>query len=113
MANPEELEDLMDKLREFQKLDQFMSVTTALTLLEIILADQDGELVSTDDLQVKLDLKSSAASRLAKYWAEGHPHMTKSHNFIRIDLHPADSRKRSYTLTPRGKLFLKKLFGNK
>ncbi|MER9524147.1 hypothetical protein NKI96_11230 [Mesorhizobium sp. M0292] len=100
---------LMNALQRFNQFDPKMQVSTVLTLLEIAAAEQADREISVQDIERRVGLKSGTASRNCYYWAEGHKDMTGGYEMIRIDFDQNDRRKRSLTLTNKGRAFIRNL----
>jgi hypothetical protein len=100
---------LMNALQRFNQFDPKMQVSTVLTLLEIAAAEQADKEISVQDIERQVGLQSGTASRNCYYWADGHKDMTGGYEMIRIDFDRNDRRKRSLTLTNKGRAFIRNL----
>ncbi|TIO06905.1 MAG: hypothetical protein E5X88_21050 [Mesorhizobium sp.] len=103
------LTTLMNALQRFNQFDPKMQVSTVLTLLEIAAAEEADKEISVQDIERQVGLQSGTASRNCYYWAEGHKDMTGGHEMVRIDFDRSDRRKRSLTLTNKGRAFIRSL----
>ncbi|MBZ9671637.1 hypothetical protein [Mesorhizobium sp. ES1-3] len=103
------LEPLIQALKRFSHFDPKMQVSTILTLLEVAEAENRGEPISVQDIEIRVGLKSGTASRNVYYWEEGHKDMRGGHNMVSIDFDPKDRRRRSLRLTAKGKAFVSSL----
>lgn len=97
-------------IEKFSQYDGKMQMMTALTLLYVARhQDRDGG-VTTNDLQRWIGIHSSSASRNTYYWGDGTADMPNAgFNMMRIDIDPADRRRRLIRLTPRGEAFVAQL----
>ena len=105
------MKSLLNTLHRFKEIDPVMQISTVLTLLEIARADSEDREVSTRDIEELVGLTSGATSRNIAYWAGGSNYMKGSHGYVNVGFHSQDRRLRSLTLTPKGRAFLKRLFG--
>lgn len=86
-----------------------LQISTVLTLLEIALATERKEGIGVQDIEQKVGLLSGTASRNVYYWGEGHKMMKGGLEYITVAFDPNDRRKRTLTLTNKGKAFINEL----
>ena len=112
MKNPQaRIRRLIHTLHRFNALDPKMQVSTILVLLEIAAADAAKAEIAPQDLEKRVGLLSGTMTRNIYYWENGHADVTGSHGMVDIKINPQDRRRRTLSLTPKGKTFVEQLTG--
>lgn len=100
---------LIRTLQKFSQFDSKMQVSTILTLLEIAKAEATKKSISTSEIEKNVGLLSGTSTRNIYYWGEGHPDMRGGHKLVDVGFDINDRRRRTLTLTPKGKTFVAQL----
>ena len=103
------LREFRKMLRNFNALDSKMQVSTVLALVEIAIANEDKQDITTKDLEKAMGVMSGTASRNTYYWGDGHKMMSGAFGFVKVEMNPDDRRRRTLNLTEKGKFFINQL----
>lgn len=93
------LAKLMGAIREFRKVDEFMSLQTVETFIHIV----ENEGISLRELEGLVGLSQAAMSRNVQILSEWKMKDVKGHNLVKAEISPDDRRKRVCSLTAKGR----------
>ncbi|KQR67851.1 MarR family winged helix-turn-helix transcriptional regulator [Rhizobium sp. Leaf341] len=105
------LRHLIQTLQRFNQLDPKMQVSTILVLLEIASADAAKADIAPQDLEKRTGLLSGTMTRNIYYWEKGHADVSGAHDMVTVSINPQDRRKRSLSLTNKGRAFVNQIIG--